>query len=243
MIKFNFKKYQDDNGFVRLKDVPGFGKFIKTWEKMTTYVSTDPYSTLYKDYSKKITYSFANGVYNFSPMSNAEVYFKRIVKYLPIGYVILSILKKDGKRDNEIYFVYNFDYTNKFRAPSQTVVVKAINSKSNFVDIEINASDLNNLVFKILNEKEIAIYKEYLKVLNSKASPIYQVMVMKQSYKDDYDKYLADCEKFRFTPLDKNLISKINIENDGIPVAFSKNGNLFGNPYADDLEVMNAQNN
>ena len=43
-------------------------------------------------------------------------------------------------------------------------------------------------------------------------------MVMKQNYKDNYNKYLADCEKFGFTPLDKNLISIINIENDGIPV-------------------------
>ena len=68
-------------------------------------------------------------------------------------------------------------------------------------------------------------------------------MIMKQSYKDDYDKYLVDCEKFGFTPLDKNLISKINVENDGIPIAFSKNANLVGNPYADDLEIVNVLNN
>lgn len=239
MIKFDFSKYVDCNGFVRLKDVPGFDKFIKIWGEMTTYVSTDPYSSLYKDYAKT-TYSSANGVYNFSPMSNAEVYFKRIVKYLPTGYVILSILKKDGKRDNDIYFVYNFDYINKFREPSQTVVVKAINSKSNLVDIEINASDLNNLAFKILNEKEIAIYKEYIRIINSKASPIYQVMIMKQNYKENYNEYVTECKRFEFTPLDKNLISKINIENDGVPVAFSKNGNLVGNPYSDDLEIINV---
>lgn len=242
MIKFDFKKYQDNNGFVRLKDVPGFDKFIKTWKKMTTYVSTDSYSALYKDYSKK-TYSFKDGVYNFSPMSNAEVYFKRIAKYLPTGYVMLSILKENGKRDNNIYFVYKFNYANKFIAPSQTVVIKAMNSKSNLVDIEINASDLNTLVFKILNEKEILTYKEYLKILNSKASPIYQVMIMKQSYKDDYDKYLEDCKKFGFKPLRKSLISKEDIENDGIPLAFSKNCGIVGNPYADDLEIVNAQNN
>ena len=205
---------------------------------MTTYVSTDPYSSLYKDYAKT-TYSSANGVYNFSPMSNAEVYFKRIAKYLPTGYIMLSILKKDGKRDNEIYFVYKFDYANKFIAPSQTVVIKAMNSKSNLVDIEINTSDLNTLVFKILNEQESSIYQNYVNLLNSKAEPIMTVMIMKKSYKDDYDKYLADCEKFGFTPIDKNLISKINIENNGIPVAFSKNANLVGNPYADDLEIVN----
>ena len=242
MIKFDFKKYKDNNGFVRLKDVPGFDKFINTWERMTTYVSTDPYSALYKDYSKK-TYSFKDSVYNFSLMSNAEVYFKRIAKYLPIGYVMLSILKKDGKRDNEIYFVYKFDYKNKFRAPSQTVVVKAINNKSNFVDIEINASDLNNLVFKILNEKEITIYKEYVEIINSKASPIYQVMIMKQNYKENYNEYVVDCKRFGFTPIRKNIIMKLNIENDGIPVAFSKNGNFVGNPYSDDLEIVNVQNN
>ena len=38
MIKFDFSKNVDCNGFVRLKDVPGFDKFIKIWEKMTTYV-------------------------------------------------------------------------------------------------------------------------------------------------------------------------------------------------------------
>ena len=238
MIKFDFSKNVDCNGFVRLKDVPGFDKFIKIWEKMTTYVSTDPYSSLYKDYAKT-TYSSANGVYNFSPMSNAEVYFKRIAKYLPTGYIMLSILKKDGKRDNEIYFVYKFDYANKFIAPSRTVVIKAMNSKSNLVDIEINTSDLNTLVFKILNEQESSIYQNYVNLLNSKAEPIMTVMIMKKSYKDDYDKYLADCEKFGFTPIDKNLISKINIENNGIPVAFSKNANLVGNPYADDLEIVN----
>ena len=238
MIKFDFSKNVDCNGFVRLKDVPGFDKFIKIWEKMTTYVSTDPYSSLYKDYAKT-TYSSANGVYNFSPMSNAEVYFKRIAKYLPTGYIMLSILKKDGKRDNEIYFDYKFDYAHKFIAPSQTVVIKAMNSKSNLVDIEINTSDLNTLVFKILNEQESSIYQNYVNLLNSKAEPIMTVMIMKKSYKDDYDKYLADCEKFGFTPIDKNLISKINIENNGIPVAFSKNANLVGNPYADDLEIVN----
>ena len=96
MIKFDFNKYKDSNGFVRLKDVPGFDKFINTWKQMTTYTSTNPHSALYKDYSKT-TYSFENGVYNFSPMSNAEVYFKRIAKHLPTGYVMLSILKDDGK--------------------------------------------------------------------------------------------------------------------------------------------------
>ena len=30
MINFDFKKYQDVNEFVRLKDVPGFDKFINT---------------------------------------------------------------------------------------------------------------------------------------------------------------------------------------------------------------------
>lgn len=242
MIKFDFSKDVDCNGFVRLKDVPGFDKFINMWEKMTTYVSTDPYSSLYKDYAKT-TYSSVNGVYNFSPMSNAEVYFKRIAKYLPTGYVILSILKENGKRDNEIYFVYKFDYTNKFMSPNQTVVIQAINSKLNKVDIEINASDLNKLVFKILNEQESSIYQNYVNLLNSKAEPIMTVMIMKQSYKDDYNKYLSDCKKFGFTPLDKNLISRINIENDGVPVAFSKNGNLVGNPYSDDLEIVNVLNN
>ena len=66
------------------------------------------------------------------------------------------------------------------------------------------------------------------------------VIVMKQSYKDDYNKYLADCEKFGFTPLDKNLISIVNIENNGVPVAFSKTCGLVGNPYADDLEIINV---
>lgn len=242
MIKFDFSKNVDCNGFVRLKDVPGFDKFINTWGKMTTYVSTYPYSSLYKDYAKT-TYSSANGVYNFSPMSNAEVYFKRIAKYLPIGYVMLSILKKDGKRDNEIYFVYKFDYTNKFRAPSQTVVVKAINSKSNLVDIEINASDLNNLVFKILNEQESNVYQNYVNLLNSKAKPIMTVMIMKQNYKENYNEYVVECKKFGFTPISKNIITKLNIENDGVPVAFSKNGNLVGNPYSDDLEIVNVLNN
>ena len=34
---------------------------------------------------------------------------------------------------------------------------------------------------------------------------------------------------------------KLDIENDGVPVAFSKNGNFVGNPYADDLEIINVQ--
>ena len=59
MINFDFKKYQDVNGFVRLKDVQGFDKFINTWKKMTIYTSTNPHSALYKDYSKT-TYSFEN---------------------------------------------------------------------------------------------------------------------------------------------------------------------------------------
>ena len=141
MIKFDFSKNIDCNGFIRLKDVPGFDKFIKTWEKMTTYVSTDPYSALYKDYSKT-TYSFTDGTYNFSPMSNAEVYFKRIAKYLPTGYVMLSILKNDGKRDNEIYFVYKFDY----------IVCIFINS-------------IKNLLFLNISNRYIATYKnkEYIK--------------------------------------------------------------------------------
>ena len=239
MIKFDFNKYKDSNGFVRLKDVPGFDKFINTWKQMTTYTSVNPHSALYKDYSKT-TYSSENGVYDFSPMSNAEVYFKRIAKHLPTGYVMLSILKDDGKRSNEIYFVYKFDYTNKFMSPNQTVVIQAINSKLNQVDIEINASDLNKLVFKILNEQESSIYQNYVNLLNSKAEPIMTIMIMKQSYKDDYNKYLADCEKFGFTPLDKNLISIVNIENNGVPVAFSKTCGLVGNPYSDDLEIINV---
>ena len=127
--------------------------------------------------------------------------------------------------------------------PSQTVVIKAINSKSNLVDIEINASDLNNLAFKILNEKEIAIYKEYIGIINSKASPIHQVMIMKQNYKENYNENVTECKRFGFTPINKNIITKLNIENDCIPVAFSKNGNLVGNPYADDLEIVNVLNN
>lgn len=30
------------------------------------------------------------------------------------------------------------------------------------------------------------------------------------------------------------------MENDGIPVAFSKTFGLVGNPYADDLEIINV---
>ena len=30
------------------------------------------------------------------------------------------------------------------------------------------------------------------------------------------------------------------MENDGIPVAFSKTCGLVGNPYADDLKIVNA---
>ena len=36
---------------------------------------------------------------------------------------------------------------------------------------------------------------------------------------------------------------KLDIENDGIPLAFSKNCGIVGNPYADDLEIVNVQNN
>ena len=115
------------------------------------------------------------------------------------------------------------------------------NTNNSFYNIEINASDLNKLVFKILNEQESSIYQNYVNLFNSKAEPIMHVMVMKQSYKDDYNKYLADCKKFGFTPLDKNLISRINVENDGVPVAFSKTCGLVGNPYADDLEIINVQ--
>ena len=44
MIKFDFNKYKDSNGFVRLKDVPGFDKFINTWKQMTTYTSVSIFS-------------------------------------------------------------------------------------------------------------------------------------------------------------------------------------------------------
>ena len=45
---------------------------------------------------------------------------------------------------------------------------------------------------------------------------------MKQNYKENYNEYVEECKRFEFTPISKNIIMKLDIENDGVPVVFSQ---------------------
>lgn len=227
---------QDANGFVRLRDLDGFDKFISLFKRMSVTTPENPHDCLYKDYNVKSYYSARHGELGFAPMCEAEMFIKRVSKHFPTGWMLIST-KKDGKRTNTIAYVYSYDYTNTHRHNFQTIVVHYYSD--GFGKMFLNVDDLKNIAYHPLSEEEIKVLQDYKALVSKKPFPIYALMVLKPEYKEDYKLYLADCKKYGFKPIDKKLIKRVELTTiDGKPTTFSPDGH-FGYLGDDDQEIVN----
>lgn len=230
---------QDKNGFIRLKDMEGFDKFVSIFKKMSVTTPEDPNDCLYKDYSVTMT-SLKYGEFDFAPICGAEMFIKRVKKLFPTGWMTISS-KENGKRNNKIVYVYDFGYTNLHKVNFQTIAVRYYDIDT-FGVIFINVDDLKNYAFHQLFKDEEKTLLDYKKILYAKPTPIYRLMELKQEYKDNYKLYLSDCEKYGFKPIDKRFLKRIELTTrDGMPTTFTPDG-LFGYLGDDDQEIVNNEN-
>lgn len=226
---------QDENGFVRLKDLDGFDKFVSIFKRMAVTTPEDPNNCLYKDYDSK-TICTRYGELDFSPMCEAEVFLRRVRKHFPTGWMLIST-KEKGKRTNLLAYVYSYEYANSHRCHFQTIVARYYNDS--FEKLFLNVDDLETIAFRILTEEEIKIITDYKALIAEKPSPIYKLMALKPEYKKDYKLYLSDCEKYGFKPIEKIFLKRLELNSiDGKPTTFTPDG-LFGYPGDDDQEIIN----
>lgn len=240
MIKFDLTSVKDSNGFVRLNAVPGFAKFEKMFKRISPNNTCNPHDELYKDYTSK-TYSANYGEYDFAAICPAEMFLKRISKYLPTGTVMWADIDKTVcpvVRINKIINIFNYSYVNTRRANSQSIKIHYIDEYGNYDSMVINVNDLHNIIFKPLTKEEVKIYEDYVNLIEQKAAPIYEHMVIKPEYKESYKSYLDDCKKYGFTPIGKALIKNINLNYSDNLITLTKDGKLGGAPN-DDVKIVN----
>lgn len=244
MIKFDLLSNKDANGFIRLDRVPNFSKFIEVFNRMGTTTPVDPNTALYKNYN--VTVYGANGVSNFAAMSQAEMFIKRIKKYLPTGWVIWSTTPRsygycdaDKKRINLFYYIYNYEFVNLEKPNTRSLKIYYLDINNKLDYFYVNVSEFDNIIFKPLTEAEVDTYKNYIQFINQKPAPIYRLMIMKEDYKTDYQMYLTDCAEYGFKPLDKSLIERISVGFKGVATTFTEDGKLGWAPGDEDTVIVN----
>lgn len=249
MIRFNFSKFADENGFVRLRNIVGLEKFKDTFKRMSNVFPLDYNECLYKDYSGSCITN--HGKYDFNPMCEAEMFVKRIKKSLPTGWAIIrrkvehmNEFDYNGKTkyENKVVYVYDYSYktVKKYGAFLNAIRIKAYESETNeLLNYDVCVDDLEDVIFKILTADEINAVEAYRKLVGQLPKPIYRLMKHKQEYKDDYSKYLQDCQNNGFKPIEKAIIDRLDItNNDGTLMTFTPVGRL-GWPPDTETEIVN----
>lgn len=238
MINFDIFSTKDSFGFTRLCNVPGIDKFVELFTRMDVTTPCNPNSALYKDYTVKV-YSLNYGELDFEAICQADMFFRRVSKYFPTGWHVISKIDDNGNRTNEIIYISKYRYQNMPRCNMQGFEVMGLNTSFKSVSFIVNVNDIKNIVIRPLTNDEIKICEEYRDILEINPEPIYSLMEMKQEYKDDYNIYLADCEKYGFTPLDKFLIERVSLTYGNYQTTtFTKDG-TFGGYDNDDTIIVN----
>ena len=235
-MSFNITSYTDRNKFIRLNTIKNFDKFINMFKRMSPYSCKDCKNALYKSNTGK-TYTSSGEVLNFVEIVQAEMFINRVKKHFPTGWIIWRNIDDYEKLDNRIIYIYDYDYCNKECSSFQTLVIKYTDIYNNFGKIFVNVDMLHRIVFKCMLPDEIKVCKDFASILNQHPEPIYKMMEMKQEYKDDYNVYLSDCKKYGFTPLEKCLIERVNINYLGVPTTFMQDATLGWKPDQDCIIV------
>lgn len=244
MVNVDFLCNKDKNGFVRLESVPMYNKFVEKYKQMLCFHPT-PTDAKYKNY--KVHY----GDFDFKPMSQAEMFVKRVIgesffnKWYEVQY-------KPAIDKGDPYF---YTESNKYRKvliyftdvevldgyKDQPIVLKGTSTDPNFPEITVCIDSLGSrFCFRELTNDEVDIIDKYKKICIPGPAPMWQLMIHKQEYKDDYSLYLADCKKYGFNALSKNDINKFPLVdfNDNI-ITFDKNGRIGWHADNGDTEIVN----
>lgn len=224
----------DKNGFIRINKLKNFNKFITYWNRFDYYTATNPYDSLYKDYNV-VTTSAKHGTYNFGVVCPADMFIRRIKKFLIINeYVVISRIEGETI-NNTICYIYDYMYTNSFRSNSRTLVIRYI-SVDGINSLSVNIDDLKDISIHILTEDEKTTFKKYIELLHITHAPIHDVMKIKTEYVEDYKLYCKECKKYNFKPISKKLLKIINVND--FDMFVDKEGNIVHyNKY--DINLIN----
>ena len=230
----NFKNDIDANGFIRVGQLKNFNKFIKCWNNFNTYNEVNPHDSLYKDYNV-VTHSAKYGTYDFGTICPADMFIRRIKKFLIINeYVVISKIINETIK-NTVCYIYDYAYANTYKANERTLIIKYI-SVDGVNAMSINIDDLKFISIHILTNEEKNIFKKYIELLNITHAPIHDVMKIKTEYVEDYKLYCKECKKYNFKPLSKKLLQISNVTDFDMYV--DKNGNIvYYNKY--DINIIN----
>lgn len=230
----NFQKYVDANGFIKIGVLNNFNKFIKYWNNFNTYTEVNPHDSLYKDYNV-VTHSFKYGTYNFGTICPADMFIRRIKKFLIINeYVVISKIIGETL-ENTVCYIYDYAYANTYNANTRTLIIKYI-SVDGFKAMSINIDDLKFISIHILTYEEKNTFKKYIELLHITHAPTHDVMKIKTEYIKNYKLYCEECKKYSFKPLSKKILKISNITDFDMYV--DKNGNIVHyNKY--DINIIN----
>lgn len=224
----------DKNGFIRINKLKNFNKFINYWNNFNTYTEVNPHDSLYKDYNV-VTHSAKYGTYNFGAVCPADMFIRRIKKFLTINeYVVISRIE-DETIKTTVCYIYDYVYANTYNANARTLIIKYI-SVDGFNSLSVNIDDLKDISIHILTEDEKTTFKKYIELLHITHAPIHDVMKIKTEYIEDYKLYCKECKKYNFKPLSKKLLQISNVTDFDMYV--DKNGNIVHyNKY--DINIIN----
>ena len=83
----------------------------------------------------------------------------------------------------------------------------------------IKLHELSHISFRYCTEDDINIFT---KMMNCKPVPYLERFIIKPEYKEDYDLYKADCEKYGYPVWDKTMVDNV-----ALYTLIDKEGNIY----------------
>lgn len=194
-------KYKDSNGFIRLEKLPKFDKIFTNIKNLdnTCPINQSNYPWKYQN----------TNIYK----SMVEEYVYKIFKNTYGIWIQLSRLYK-----NDLYYKFqsgNSDYRlNMLIYISKISFVQSQSSrylKITYLDINgrltyflINDFDIPSVAIRFCEDEEIKIFNKLIAIGNPE--PKYERFLLKEEYKNNYDLYVKDSEKYGYKILRKNTV-------------------------------------
>ena len=236
---FENPNFRDSKGFVRLKNVPGFYKFLKSISNKDIYTPSDIEKAIYKAPGKTIA---SDKTYDFIVKSAYQKYVDRVIvpyilKLYTCKWVMMSEFDKDNhKRKSTYMMIVSVEGIHLFSGSGRYLRIKYINLYGEILTKDIDVIDLESLVIRVVNEDE---HNSLSKILTArfecKPEPYIKLFKIDSRYKDNYKLYKEDCVKYGFKIQPKSLIKKILESNEYMCVG--ENG--FAAYENDDTYIVN----
>jgi hypothetical protein len=217
---------KDANGFVHLTDYPMYQKIIdKIWE-LPNWIPLEEkepnYPWKYKD----------NGLYR----SYVEIFVERLFNNIINKWIVLCETKYDNYSfkydddrsweerpyintyDKTVMLLWKIEYSQSMN--SRYLDLSYFDIYGNYQRKSFKLHELSKLSFRYCTDDEIAVFT---KMMKSEPKPYLERFIIKPEYKEDYNLYKADCEKYGYPIWDKTLVDNVTLY-----TLVDKEGHVYG---------------